>query len=72
MPSPFIMRRRVEFRDTDAAGIAHFSVFFPWMEQAEHEVLRQLGLSVHLPGIGAHLELAARGGQLRVPPPSAV
>ena len=47
MPSPFITRRRVEFRDTDAAGIAHFSVFFPWMEQAEHEALRQLGLSVH-------------------------
>jgi 4-hydroxybenzoyl-CoA thioesterase/acyl-CoA thioester hydrolase len=36
----------VEFRDTDAAGIAHFSVFFTWMEQAEHEALRQLGLSV--------------------------
>ena len=46
MPSPFITHRRVEFRDTDAAGIAHFSVFFPWMEQAEHEALRHLGLSV--------------------------
>ncbi len=38
--------RRVEFRDTDAAGIAHFSVFFVYMEQAEHELLRHLGLSV--------------------------
>ena len=46
MPSPFITQRRVEFRDTDAAGIAHFSVFFAWMEQAEHEALRQLGMSV--------------------------
>ena len=46
MPSPFITHRRVEFRDTDAAGIAHFSVFFTWMEQAEHEALRQLGMSV--------------------------
>jgi 4-hydroxybenzoyl-CoA thioesterase/acyl-CoA thioester hydrolase len=46
MSSPFITHRRVEFRDTDAAGIAHFSVFFPWMEQAEHEALRHLGLSV--------------------------
>ena len=36
----------MEFRDTDAAGIAHFSVFFVYMEQAEHELLRQLGLSV--------------------------
>ncbi len=40
--------RRVEFRDTDAAGMAHFSVFFVWMEEAEHELLRHLGLSVHL------------------------
>lgn len=40
--------RRVEFRDTDAAGMAHFSVFFVFMEQAEHELLRHLGLSVVL------------------------
>lgn len=39
--------RRVEFRDTDAAGIVHFSVFFAYMEQTEHEFLRHLGLSVH-------------------------
>jgi 4-hydroxybenzoyl-CoA thioesterase/acyl-CoA thioester hydrolase len=39
--------RRVEFRDTDAACMAHFSAFFVWMEQAEHELLRYLGLSVH-------------------------
>lgn len=39
-------RRRVEFRDTDAAGIMHFSTFFVYMEQAEHELLRSVGLSV--------------------------
>lgn len=39
-------RRRVEFRDTDAAGIMHFSTFFNYMEQAEHELLRSVGLSV--------------------------
>lgn len=38
--------RRVEFRDTDAAGIAHFSAFFVYMEQAEHELWRHLQLSV--------------------------
>lgn len=48
MPGPFRLRRRVEFRDTDAAGIVHFSVFFLYMEQTEHEWLRDLGLSVHL------------------------
>jgi 4-hydroxybenzoyl-CoA thioesterase/acyl-CoA thioester hydrolase len=40
--------RRVEFRDTDAAGIVHFSVFFNFMEEAEHEFLRRCGLSVYL------------------------
>ncbi|MEN1679022.1 MAG: thioesterase family protein [Planctomycetota bacterium] len=38
--------RRVEFSDTDMAGIAHFSAFFRWMEAAEHELLRSIGLSV--------------------------
>jgi len=46
MGEPFKITRRVEFRDTDAAGIVHFSVFFTYMEQAEHELLRHLGLSV--------------------------
>jgi 4-hydroxybenzoyl-CoA thioesterase/acyl-CoA thioester hydrolase len=48
MPQHYQFQRRVEFRDTDAAGIAHFSMFFVYMEQAEHELLRQLGLSVFL------------------------
>ena len=46
MPEIFRTTRRIEFRDTDAAGIAHFSSFFVAMEQVEHEFLRSLGLSV--------------------------
>jgi 4-hydroxybenzoyl-CoA thioesterase/acyl-CoA thioester hydrolase len=46
MPEIFRTTRRVEFRDTDAAGISHFSVFLVAMEQVEHEFLRSLGLSV--------------------------
>jgi 4-hydroxybenzoyl-CoA thioesterase/acyl-CoA thioester hydrolase len=46
MISTFQTTRRVEFRDTDAAGLAHFSAFFVWMEEAEHEFLRHLGYSV--------------------------
>ncbi len=46
MNAAFITTRRVEFSDTDAAGIAHFVAFFRWMEQAEHELLRSVGLSV--------------------------
>jgi acyl-CoA thioester hydrolase len=44
--APFTTRRRVEFRDTDAAGIVHFSAFLLWMESAEHELLRAVGLRV--------------------------
>lgn len=40
----FTARRRVEFRDTDAAGIAHFSSYFVWMEAAEHDFLRAAGV----------------------------
>ena len=46
MTGPYRFQRRVEFRDTDAAGIVHFSVFFNYMEEAEHALLRELDLSV--------------------------
>lgn len=46
MPEAFQTNRHVEFRDTDAAGIVHFSVFFTYMEEAEHQLWRHLGLSV--------------------------
>lgn len=52
MAGPFTTRRRVEFRDTDAAGIVHFSAFFLWMESAEHELLRSCGIPVVEPGAG--------------------
>ncbi|MDA7950375.1 MAG: acyl-CoA thioesterase [Pirellulaceae bacterium] len=45
----YLVKRRVEFRDTDAAGIMHFSTFFTYMEEVEHEFLRSRGLSVVLP-----------------------
>jgi YbgC/YbaW family acyl-CoA thioester hydrolase len=43
---PFRTSRRVEFCDTDMAGIVHFSNFFRFMEFAEQGFLRSLGLSV--------------------------
>jgi len=39
-------RRRVEFAETDAAGIVHFSVFFRYMEEAEHAIWRHAGLNI--------------------------
>jgi YbgC/YbaW family acyl-CoA thioester hydrolase len=41
---PFVTIRRVEFHETDAAGIMHFSNFYRWMEVCEHEWFRSLNL----------------------------
>jgi YbgC/YbaW family acyl-CoA thioester hydrolase len=38
--------RRVEFSDTDMAGIVHYANFFRYMEAAEHAFFRSLGLSI--------------------------
>ncbi len=46
MASFFKSTRRVEFCETDMAGIVHFSNFYKWMEQVEHEFFRSLGLSI--------------------------
>jgi YbgC/YbaW family acyl-CoA thioester hydrolase len=46
MPTTFHTTRRVEFADTDMAGIIHFTRFFNYMEEAEHAFLRSRGLSV--------------------------
>ncbi|HEX4592313.1 MAG TPA: thioesterase family protein [Gemmataceae bacterium] len=46
MSEPFRTTRRVEFHETDMAGIVHFSNFFRYMEFAEVEFLRARGLSV--------------------------
>ena len=48
----FVHQRRVEFSETDMAGIVHFANFFRWMESAEHAFLRSLGYSVHPHGEG--------------------
>ena len=41
----FRTRRRIEFSDTDLAGVVHFARFFVFMETAEDEFLRSLGAS---------------------------
>ncbi len=42
----FRYSRRVQFSETDLAGIAHFSAFFRFMEEAEHALWRAAGLSI--------------------------
>ena len=46
MKNAFVMRRRVEFIDTDMAGIVHFATYFRYMETAEHELFRAIGSSI--------------------------
>jgi YbgC/YbaW family acyl-CoA thioester hydrolase len=46
MSYEFQVTRRVEFSETDLAGIMHFSNFFRFMESAEHAFFRSLGFSV--------------------------
>jgi len=52
MRTAFSLVRRIEFSETDMAGIVHFSNFFRMMEMAEHAFLRELGTSVHVRGSG--------------------
>lgn len=53
--TPFRTTRRVDFCDTDMAGIVHFANFFRYMETAEVAFLRERGLSVKLAWEGQEL-----------------
>lgn len=47
--SEYRFRRRVQFYETDAAGLVHFSWYFRYMEEAEHALWREAGLSIAAP-----------------------
>ncbi len=47
MPFDFKLTRRVEFAETDMAGIVHFANFYRMMEVTEHAFFRSLGFSIH-------------------------
>ena len=49
MSAEFSYRRRVQFAETDLAGIVHFSWYFRYMEEAEHALWRHLGMSISPP-----------------------
>jgi len=52
MPYEFQLARRVEFSDTDMAGIMHFSNFFRFMEATETAFIRPVGFLVVLSRCG--------------------
>jgi len=51
MAYEFKLVRRVEFNETDAAGIVHFTSFFRYMESVEHAFFRSLGHSVFMTNV---------------------
>jgi acyl-CoA thioester hydrolase len=46
MPFEYRLTRRVQFYETDMAGIVHFSCYFRYLEEAEHAMWREAGLSI--------------------------
>jgi len=46
MPAHHSIKRRIQFHDTDMAGVVHFSNYFRMMEEVEHAFFRSLGLSI--------------------------
>ena len=55
MPASFSIPRRIQFAETDMAGIAHFSNFFRMMAEVEHAFFRSVGLSVSMQHGGMHV-----------------
>ncbi len=47
MTGSFSISRRVEFHETDLAGIVHFSNYLRYMEACEHAFVRSLGTTIH-------------------------
>lgn len=46
MSESITIHRRVQFSETDMAGIVHFSNFFKWMEDAESAFFKKQGLDL--------------------------
>lgn len=46
MPAQFTYHRRIQFAETDMAGIVHFSNYYRYMEEAEHAFFRSIGLQI--------------------------
>lgn len=55
MPGEFTIIHRVQFAETDLAGIMHFSNFFKMMEEVEHAFFRSVGLSVSMQHDDIHI-----------------
>ena len=64
------LSRRVQFYETDAAGIVHFSWFYRYMEEAEHASLARRRPQHH-PAARSRHRLSPGRGVVRLPPAAA-
>lgn len=55
MATEFSITRRIQFSETDMAGIVHFANFYKMMEEVEHAFFRSVGLSVSMQHDGLHV-----------------
>ncbi|MBI1826938.1 MAG: acyl-CoA thioesterase [Planctomycetes bacterium] len=55
MPGEFSIKRRIQFAETDMAGVLHFSNYFRLMEEVEHEFWRSVGLTVYMRDSSPHI-----------------
>ena len=49
----YVSTRKIEFSETDMAGLVHFSNFFKYMETAERDFFESIGLDLISTGPGA-------------------
>jgi acyl-CoA thioester hydrolase len=59
--------RRVQFAETDMAGMVHFSQYFRYMEEAEHAMWRHAGLSIASLGDDLRFPRVAASFEYRTP-----
>jgi len=55
MTDHYTMMRKVQFAETDLAGVVHFSNYFRYMEEVECSFWRSLGFSVNIPTGDGHI-----------------
>ncbi len=60
-------RRKVQFYETDLAGMVHFSWYFRYMEEAEHALWRAAGLTIASPDDDLRYPRVAASCEYRAP-----
>jgi YbgC/YbaW family acyl-CoA thioester hydrolase len=65
--SELTVTRRVQFYETDLAGMVHFSWYARYMEEAEHALWREAGLSIASAAMGVGFPRVSVSVDFRAP-----